>query len=227
MKDATNTAEKEEWVDHIIDTPGFTLGPRASYAYLNDPRRLAFMLARYKFCAKMLIGKKHILEVGCGDSFGSPVVAQECETMTGIDIEERLIEENKVRLKDIDKLRYQTCDITQSAPDGMFDGAISLDVLEHIPFELEGHYFENVTSVLDDNAIFIVGMPNITSDIYASKPGHSPHINLKDEKGIRESMGQYFSNVLVFSMNDEVVHTGFTPMAHYLFAVGIGKRPQG
>jgi hypothetical protein len=25
-------------------------------------------------------------------------------------------------------------------------------------------------------------------------------------------------------MNDEVVHTGFSPMAHYLFAVGAGKR---
>jgi len=25
-------------------------------------------------------------------------------------------------------------------------------------------------------------------------------------------------------MNDEVVHTGFHPMAHYLFAIGVGKK---
>ena len=28
----------------------------------------------------------------------------------------------------------------------------------------------------------------------------------------------------IFSMNDEIVHTGFYPMAHYLFGIGIGVR---
>jgi hypothetical protein len=37
-------------------------------------------------------------------------------------------------------------------------------------------------------------------------------------------MTRYFQNVFVFSMNDEVVHTGFSPMAHYLFAMGVGVR---
>src|SRR5262249_47894355 len=30
---------------------------------------------------------------------------------------------------------------------------------------------------------------------------------------------KYFAHVFIFSMNDEVVHTGFSPMAHYLFAL--------
>lgn len=224
MEAIINKESTETWVDHIIDTKGVVLGPRASYAYLNDPRRLAFMLARYKFCAKLLISKKDVVEIGCGDCFGSPLVAQVAQTMTCIDIEQKLIDDNKVRLAQLDKLRFAVCDITQNKPDGVFDGAISLDVLEHIPYELEHKYFENTTSVLTDDSIFIIGMPNVTSDVYASKPGHSPHINLKDEQGIRDSMGKYFKNVLIFSMNDEVVHTGFSPMAHYLFGVGIGKR---
>ena len=33
-------------------------------------------------------------------------------------------------------------------------------------------------------------------------------------------MLQYFENVFMFSMNDEVLHTGFAPMGHYLFALG-------
>ena len=28
----------------------------------------------------------------------------------------------------------------------------------------------------------------------------------------------------VCSMNDKVVHTGFLPMGHYLFAIGVGKK---
>ncbi len=34
----------------------------------------------------------------------------------------------------------------------------------------------------------------------------------------------YFENVFLFSMNDEVVHTGYYPMAHYLFAVCCQKK---
>jgi hypothetical protein len=37
-------------------------------------------------------------------------------------------------------------------------------------------------------------------------------------------MAEHFENVFVFSMNDEVVHTGFTPMAHYLLAIGAGRK---
>jgi len=32
-------------------------------------------------------------------------------------------------------------------------------------------------------------------------------------------MENYFHTVLMFSMNDEVVHTGYHKMAQYLFAV--------
>ena len=31
-------------------------------------------------------------------------------------------------------------------------------------------------------------------------------------------------NVFLFSMNDEIIHTGFYPLAHYLVAKGVGLR---
>ena len=37
-------------------------------------------------------------------------------------------------------------------------------------------------------------------------------------------MLKYFENVFLFSMNDEVVHTGFSPMAHYLFVICCQKK---
>lgn len=41
---------------------------------------------------------------------------------------------------------------------------------------------------------------------------------------MRKFLGGAFRDVFLFSMNDEVVHTGFTPMAHYLFAIGSGRK---
>jgi hypothetical protein len=49
-------------------------------------------------------------------------------------------------------------------------------------------------------------------------------VNLKHAGDLRDLMAQRFHNVFMFSMNDEVVHTGFSPMAHYLFGMGVGVR---
>jgi len=49
------------------------------------------------------------------------------------------------------------------------------------------------------------------------------HINLYSYDRLRSFMEKYFYHVFMFSMNDEVVHTGFGAMAHYIFAVGVDK----
>jgi len=38
------------------------LGLMTSWAWTDDPKRLAFTLSRYKFVAKMLDGRSHVLE---------------------------------------------------------------------------------------------------------------------------------------------------------------------
>jgi ubiquinone/menaquinone biosynthesis C-methylase UbiE len=53
----------------------------------DDPRRLVFTLARYKFVSKMLSGKQRVLEVGCGDAFASRIVKQEVAELTVIDFD--------------------------------------------------------------------------------------------------------------------------------------------
>ncbi len=37
-------------------------------------------------------------------------------------------------------------------------------------------------------------------------------------------MSEYFHNVFMFSMNDEVVHTGYHRMAHYVIALCAGRK---
>ena len=59
----------QETFAHYTKHP-YVLGPLASMTQQKDPKHNLFTLARYKFCAKMLVGKKQLLEVGCGDGFG-------------------------------------------------------------------------------------------------------------------------------------------------------------
>ena len=37
-------------------------------------------------------------------------------------------------------------------------------------------------------------------------------------------MERHFHNVFMFAMNDEVVHTGYHKMAHYLFALACERK---
>src|SRR5262249_28585554 len=62
-----------------------TLGLMTNQVWHDDPRRLTFLLARYKFVAKMLSGRHNVGELGCGDAFGTRIVQQEVERVTVYD----------------------------------------------------------------------------------------------------------------------------------------------
>ena len=195
-----------------------------SLGWRTDPRHLLFVFARYKFCARMLAGKDMVLEVGCGDGFCVPLLLPAVKWVHGIDIEPAAIQDANARLatEDIDGCSFEVFDITERQLPRKFDAAYSLDVLEHISPEAEERFMTNICKSLHSHGIFITGTPNIEARKHASYLSEVGHINLKSADSLRELMLSYFHNVLIFSMNDEVVHTGFYPMAHYLLAVGVG-----
>jgi len=199
---------------------GVALGPYTSYIWRHDPKHLLFLLARYKFCSKMLAGKNNVLEVGCGDSFGTAIVLQTVKKVHGIDIEPLIIEDNIQRTEYGDRCSYEVLDITSSSPAAGFDGAFALDVIEHIPESSEERFMSNIANSLTSDAVCIIGTPNITAKQYASSGSAASHINLKSGESLKQLMNPYFENVIIFSMNDEITHTGFYPMAHYLLGVG-------
>ena len=219
-------SQKHNWIifDEYDRQGPVSLGPYSSYTWRHDPKHLLFTLARYKFCAKMLLGKKSVLEIGCGDAIGAPILLQSVDSFYGIDLEEEIIKSDISRHKSSDKLIFKQLDIIKGSIDSRFDSAVSLDVIEHIPFNHEVDYFKNICRSLSPDSICIIGTPNITTSPYASKNSADGHVNLKSHETLSKSLSGFFSNVLMFSMNDEVVHTGFSPMAHYLIGVGIGLK---
>ena len=70
----------------------------------------------------------------------------------------------------------------------------------------------------------IIGMPSIESQVYASPGSKLGHVNCKSGPELKLLMEKYFQAVFLFSMNDEVVHTGFHKMAHYILAVCAHRR---
>jgi 2-polyprenyl-3-methyl-5-hydroxy-6-metoxy-1,4-benzoquinol methylase len=200
------------------------LGLMTNQVWHDDPKRLVFSLARYKFVAKMLGGRQRVLEVGCGDGFASRIVQQDVKHLTISDFDPVFVADAKARATRRWPADAVVLDILSEPPAGRFDAAYSLDVLEHIPAEREDTFLSNIASALEDHGVLIIGMPSLESQAYASPPSREGHINCKRGPELKKVLERHFHNVFMFSMNDEVVHTGFFPMAHYLLALCCSKR---
>jgi 2-polyprenyl-3-methyl-5-hydroxy-6-metoxy-1,4-benzoquinol methylase len=200
------------------------LGPMLSDTWRQDPRRLGFVLARYKFVAKMLAGTESVLEVGSGDGFGARVVLQTVGRLHGIDLDEEFVAWAR-RQAEREELAatFESLDLMETSPNGSYGAVFSLDVIEHIEPRAEEGFLRNIIAPLDPDGVCIIGTPNITASAYASPQSEQGHVNLKSERTLRDSLTPLFRHVFSFGMNDEVLHTGFGPMAHYLFALAVGK----
>lgn len=200
------------------------LGLQTSESWRKDPRHLVFHLSRYKFVAKMLSGRKNVLEIGCGDAFGSRLVRQEVRGLTVSDFDRVFIDDAISRMSGPWQFKALTHDPSKGPVPGKFDAVYALDVLEHVPKAEEKRFMTGMLESLDRNGVAILGMPSLESQPHASEISKKGHINCKSMPDFKALMSKYFHNVFMFSMNDEVVHTGFHKMANYLLAIGCGKR---
>ena len=200
-----------------------TLGLMTSQAWYDDPKRLTFTLARYKFVAKMLTGSSHVLEVGCADAFGTRIVVQEVKALTAVDFDPLFVEDTNARMSERWRFTCKTHDMLKGPMEGEFDGMYALDVLEHIEPAQESAFLRNMCASLTPHGTMMIGMPSLESQPYASSLSKEGHVNCKTMPDLKQTMQRFFHNVYMFSMNDEVVHTGYHKMAHYLFALCCGR----
>ena len=198
-----------------------TLGLMTSYAWNDDPKRLTFTLSRYKFVSKLLSGRANVLEIGCADAFGTRIVRQEVQHLTATDFDPVFIEDVKKRMNprwSFDAFVHDM--LSGPVPPRNYDGIYALDVLEHIDPGDEPAFMSNLVGSLAPHGAVVLGMPSLESQAYASPNSKAGHVNCKSMPDFKQMMARYFHNVFMFSMNDEVVHTGYHKMAHYLLALG-------
>lgn len=224
LDQANERKELERWeaTKASLGENRLVLGPYFTYQFRNTPRRILFALSYYKFAAKMIGQKKHVLEVGCSEGLGTLLLAEFATRCLGVDVDEAAIAIATETLAN-EKLAFQCVDIMQEAV-GTFDAVVSFDVIEHIFPENEDKFLGAIVSHLTGEGMAVIGTPNITSDQYASAVTRSGHVNLYSADRLRESLARHFKTVLMFSANDEMVHTGFAPMAHYLIGIGLFPR---
>lgn len=209
------------------DYKNCVLGKVASARWHRNPETLLFSLSRYKFVAKVLNGRENVIEVGCGDGWASRIVAQRVGSLVLTDYDPLFVEEAARQIREVSCKGDQAThcavhNFIEGSYEEKVDGVYALDVLEHIGSDSEDRFIQNIALSLKKGGICILGTPTVRSQELINEDERDPgHINCKDEASMRSVLEKYFCGVQVFSMNDELVHTGCSDMAYYVFGIGV------
>jgi hypothetical protein len=200
--EALNAAHEKDIYDGIRGEQE-VMGWMQATGWKQDPKRLTFTTARYKFVAKMLEGSKNVLEVGAGDGWISRIVEQHVGYLTLTDV-----------VGNSNVIQHDFLEGPLHLP---FDAGYALDVLEHISPQKEDTFLHNIAQSV--HGPVIIGMPSIESQAYASELSKAGHVNCKTKEELRKTMLKHWKYVFMFSMNVETLHTGF--MANYWLALAV------
>lgn len=180
-------------------------------------------LARYKFVSKMLSSDDEIIDIGCGGGLSTLFFSKFCKHALGVDNDEsRIPEWNKIKNKQVRFLKQDVKNI--NAINSTANCIINIDFIEHFDKEDGIKIIKNCKNYLHTqenkrNKMFIIGTPS-----FYSKKYRAPH-NLKNHKyeykpdELNEICKKFFSRTLNFTMNDELVHTGFDKLGWYFFII--------
>lgn len=218
--------EKSNWAcvsELIKNQPPIELGKYASYWFYNTPRRMLHSLSYYKFAAKMIGSEKRVLDVGCNEGLGTYLLAKECGFAKGLDFDEEAICTAQMNFPG-DNLTFEVADFLTHTYRDIWDAVTSFDTIEHIFPEHKDNFWHSLKASLKPEGIAIIGTPSAISQQFASPVSRQGHINIYTPERLEEEMKAHFTHVFMFAAHDEIVHTGYLPLAHYLFAVGCKKR---
>lgn len=183
----TREAQYQACLDDMQAHGRATLGLMTGHGWRNDPIRLLFTLARYKFVARMLDGTRSVAEIGCGDGFGSRIVRQFVGELVGYDFDALFVEEfNRYRDDPLFPMRAFHYDILSGPLERRYDAIFAIDVFEHIlP---QARLLQHLQSSVADHGKLILGIPSIESQLHASLLSRAGHVNCKSGKEFQDCL---------------------------------------
>ena len=140
----------------------------------------------YEMAQKYISPTDYVLDIACGNGWGSAILASVAKNVIGADISEKLIQESKEKYK-INNLSFEIQDaLNMNLHDGIFDIVTSMETIEHID---DRKFLKEVYRVLRKSGLFIVSTPQNCVDSLPLIPYHLREYTLKNFKKL---LSQFF-----------------------------------
>jgi 2-polyprenyl-3-methyl-5-hydroxy-6-metoxy-1,4-benzoquinol methylase len=152
-------------------------------------------LHRY-LLAKQVVAGKTVLDIACGEGYGSAMLAQAAQKVTGVDISQEAVSHAQMKYRG-DNLEYRlgSCSVIPLADDSV-DVVVSFETIEHHT-EHEAMMRE-IKRVLRLGGVLIISCPDKLE--YSDKPGfNNPH-HVKElyRDEFKKLLNSYFKNHSIY-----------------------------
>ena len=114
-------------------------------------------LHRY-YAARQLAKGRVVLDIASGEGYGSALIAEVAESVTGVDIDKEVVKHanNKYRRKNLE-FRQGSCENIPIA-DAVIDLVISFETIEH--HDQHNEMMQEIVRVLKPNGVLLISSPN-------------------------------------------------------------------
>ena len=131
---------------------------------------------RYLFAARWAAGKR-VLDVACGEGYGSALLARRAAHVLGVDVAEQAIGHAKREYASLANVEFKQGSCTAiPAADASIDVAISFETLEHIAEQEE--FLAELARVLRPEGVLVISCPNKAE--YTDKRGTRNEFHVKE-----------------------------------------------
>ena len=129
---------------------------------------------RYHFCLPIIDGLR-VLDIACGEGYGSSLISTRASHVIGIDIDTDTITHAKQKYNQ-SNLEFRQGDVREiPLPDHSVDAIVSFETLEHI--EEHQQMLSEFKRVLSKDGLLILSTPD--KDVYSEEEHHN-HYHLKE-----------------------------------------------
>jgi len=131
---------------------------------------------RYHFAKRWVEGKR-VLDVACGEGYGSALLARSAAQVTGVDVSEEAIAHARAAYGRLANVRFERASCTElPLADASVDVAVTFETIEHIA-EQEA-FLGELTRVLAPEGVLVLSCPNRAE--YTDRRGFENPFHVKE-----------------------------------------------
>lgn len=132
---------------------------------------------RYAMCSKLVSGR-NVLDIACGEGYGSALLAQHAFSVSGVDISDAAVAHARASYEStIDNIQFKQGSADAIPfPDASFEVVVSFETLEHLSTQEE--MLDEIKRVLIPGGVLIISTPERTA--YAEADGGHNEYHVKE-----------------------------------------------
>jgi len=165
-------------------------------------------LHRYAWCAHLVEGKD-VLDIACGEGYGSAMLARSARSVLGVDIADSAVEHARATYHGVSGLEFMQGDAAQiPLSNNSVDVVVSFETIEH--HDRHREMLSEIRRVLRPDGLLVISSPNRT--VYSELAGHHNEFHVKelDFAEFDEVLREQFGDIYYFGQRLAVGSSIFT-----------------